>query len=263
MGRSSLKNVARLINVANTKVAPEVDFLANLKRSIEMTDEAGKGKPVSQTFKPSSMNCKRGNYYQLMGMTPDVPDSVYTSVGICNAGSDIHIRIQTAIMGMQKNGIDCKWVDVEKFVKQRRLDDLEIKMHTKTETKLYHKKYNLSFMCDGIIEYKGKYYIVEIKSEASSKFYTRDGVDPKHYKQATAYSLSFGIDNVIFIYVSRDNLEMKTFMFNVTDEMRQDLVNYMEEVNGYVEWQRVPPKGSIPRNICQYCGYKDQCRKDG
>ena len=39
------------------------------------------------------------------------------------------------------------------------------------ETKLYHKKLNMSFMTDGIIRYKGKYFIFEFKKETSDKFY--------------------------------------------------------------------------------------------
>ena len=262
MGRSSLKNVARLLDVANTKTPVEEDFLNDLKRSIEITNR-GDGKPASQTFKPSSMNCKRGNYYQLIGVTPDYNESPYNMAGICNAGSDIHIRTQTAIIQMKKSGMDCKWVDVEKFVRSRKLTDLIIRSKTDTETKLYNKKYNISFMCDGIIEYKGKYYIVEIKTETSSKFYTRDAVDPKHHKQAIAYSLSFGIDSIIFIYISRDNLEMKTFMYNVTDDMRNDMVDYIADVTQYAKNGIVPPKETLPRNICTYCAYQTQCRKDG
>ena len=261
MSRESLKNVARLINVATKEVPAEESFLADLKRSIEVTDEKGWGLP-SKTFKPSGINCKRASYYQVSGVEPDKGKSSYSMVGICNAGTDIHVRVQNAVIGMKENGIDCEWVDVEDFVKSRELTDLEVRAKTGTETKLYNKKYNMSFMCDGIVRYRGKYYILEFKTETSTKWYSRDGVDKKHYNQGICYSLNFGMDDVIFIYIDRDMLQMKSFMFHVTDEMRQTIIDYIEYVNGYVERKIAPPKPDIERRICQYCIYRTQCGKD-
>lgn len=262
MSRASLKSVSRLIDILENKenTPVEAQFLDDLKRSIELTDAKGI-RPVSQTFKPSSMNCMRNSYFQLIGAMPDVEPRSFTSIGITNSGSDIHERVQQAVCDMHLNSMDCEYVDVNKFVLSRNLVDLEVKAQKGFETKLYNKRYNISFMCDGIISYKGRYYILEIKTEASSKWYSRDGVDPKHYQQATAYSLSMGLDNVIFLYVDRDMLNMKSFMFHVTDDMRNEMVNYIETVQGYVERNIVPPKGDISRNVCQYCGYQNICKR--
>ena len=96
MARNSLKNVCRLIEQAKDKLSPEQSFLADLKRSIELEDEKHRKKP-SQSYKPSSMNCIRNMYYQLSGAEPELGNSSYCLVGICNSGSDIHIRVQTAV----------------------------------------------------------------------------------------------------------------------------------------------------------------------
>ena len=263
MARQSLKNVIRLIESAKEKVPVEQDFLQDLKRSIELIADKNSGLP-SKTYKPSGMNCIRASYYQVMGIQPDESHSNYTMVGICNAGTDIHVRVQTAVEQMKDNGIDCEYIDVADFVKQRNLDYLEIKSKSGMETKLYHKNLNMSFMCDGIIKYKGRYYILELKTESSFKFMNRKDVDPSHYNQGTAYSLAFGIDQVLFVYISRDVLDMKAFMFNVTDEMRGSLVNYIRRCDGYVERQIAPPKPeNVARKTCTYCGYRNQCKKDG
>lgn len=259
MARNSLRNVCRLIDSANTNTSPENDFLEDLKRSIEITENKNAGKP-SQTYKPSSMKCVRNMYYQVTGSEPDVSDAKYTMVGICNSGSDIHIRIQQAIEGMKENGIDCEYIDVADFVKSRNLDYLEIKDKKGMETKLYHKLLNMSFMTDGIIRYKNHYYILEIKTENSYKWTTRKGVAEEHYPQGTAYSISFGLDEVIFLYINRDNLDMKAFMLNVTDEMKQDLVARIDESDRYVKLKKAPPKPiDLPKNACSYCGYKHLC----
>lgn len=263
MARQSLKNIIRLIDAAKEQVPVEQEFLADLKRSIELNDEKGRRLP-SKTYKPSGMNCIRASYYQVMGVEPDESSSSYTMVGICNSGTDIHVRVQTAVAEMKENGIDCEYLDVAEFVKSRELDNLEIKSKSGMETKLYHKRLNMSFMCDGIIRYKGKYYILELKTESSYKFMNRHDVDPSHYNQGTAYSLAFGLDNVLFVYISRDILDMKAFMFNVTNEMRSHLVDYIDECDSYVRRQIAPPKPeNVLKKTCSFCSYKRECKKDG
>jgi CRISPR/Cas system-associated exonuclease Cas4 (RecB family) len=244
-------------------MAPEQQFLHDLKKTIELEDEKNSRKP-SQTYKPSSMNCIRNMYYQVTGTDPDTTGgSNYTLVGICNSGTDIHIRTQTAIESMKSNGIDCEYIDVAQFVKQRKLKDLEIKEKTGMETKLYHKKLNMSFMCDGIIKYKNHYYILEVKTETSSKWWSREGVDEKHYKQGTAYSIAFGIDEVIFLYINRDVLDMKTFLFVPTDEMKEELIGTIEECDEYVKKLITPPKpDNVLKKTCEFCSYRERCRKE-
>lgn len=263
MARSSLKNVMRLVNIEKEKLSPEQSFLEDLKRSIELTDMKNSQLP-SKTFKPSSMNCIRASYYQIMGKPIDNTGSSYVSVGICNSGSDIHERIQQAVSEMILNNMDCEYVDVGDYLKKHKIKDVEIKSKIGFETKLYSPKYNISFMCDGIIKYKNHYYILEFKTETSNKFFMRKEVDISHYKQGTAYSLLLRINEVIFVYISRDTLDMKSFMFTPTDEMKQDLIAYIDECTEYVNLQTSPPKPlNVEKKTCQYCNYKTQCRKDG
>lgn len=263
MARNSLKNVCRLIETVKETLLPEQDFLQDLKRSIEMTADKDQRLP-SKTYKPSSMNCIRASYYQIMGIQPDESSSSYSMVGICNSGTDIHVRIQTAVEMMKDNGMDCEYIDVAEYVKSRNLDYLNIVSRNGMETKLYHKKLNMSFMCDGIIKYKSHYYILELKTESSYKFMNRKGVDPSHYHQGTAYSIAFNIPEVLFVYINRDVLDMKAFMFVPTDEMKHELIGYIEECDGYVSRHIAPPKPeNVTKKACGYCMYKKQCRKDG
>lgn len=267
MARASLKNVCNLLKASQETLPVEQMFLADLKRSIEMTDKKNSRLP-SQTYKPSSMQCIRNMYYQVTGHEQDECDSNYSLVGICNSGSDIHQRVQQSVLDMASNGIDCEYCNVADYVRHRQLDYLEIKAEPNIEqgdyeTKLYHKDLNISFLCDGIIRYKGKYYILELKTESAYKWTSRQGVDPKHYAQGTAYSMAFGIDNVIFVYISRDVLDMKAFMFTPTDDMKNDLMGRIITCDGYVKNGIVPPKPEdISNKVCTYCAYRESCRKD-
>lgn len=261
MARDSLKSVMRLIDATAKQLPPEQSFLADLKKSIEVEDLNGYRKP-SQTYKPSGMNCIRSMYYQVVGKDVKPSTSGYMMTGICNSGTDIHIRIQNYIESMKKNGIDCEYIDVADFINTRELNDLEIKERCGMETKLYHKKLNMSFMTDGIIKYKGKYYILEIKTEASFKWQNRKDVDPKHYNQGTAYSIAFGLDDIIFLYINRDVMDMKTFMFHVTDDMKQNLIGKITDCDGYVQRLITPPKPDINKRECNYCMYKEICENE-
>ena len=266
MARNSLKNVCRLIQEVAVQSPVEQSFLSDLKRSIELTDKANSRMP-SRTYKPSSMHCIRNMYYQRTGAQQDDGETSYTLIGICNSGSDIHQRIQQSVLDMKTNDIDCEYMNVADFVRSRELKQLNIVKEPDFEgkdyeTKLFHTGLNMSFLCDGIIRYKNRYYILELKTESASKWVMRKGVDPKHYMQATAYSIAFDLPDVIFVYISRDMLDMKAFMFTPTDDMKSELIGKISNCDDYINKGQIPPKpDDLPRAVCEYCCYKTLCRQ--
>jgi len=265
MARSqALLNVLNLVDAAKDDLPVEQQFLGDLKASIEKQDEAGSRKP-STTYKPSSLHCIRNMYFQVTGATPEGDRASSELVGICESGSDRHERIQNAVMHMKDFGIDCEYVNVGDYVKQRQesgeLLDLEVVSQQGNETKLYNKAFNMSFLCDGIIRYKGRYYILEIKTETSNKFWDRHEINPDHILQGIAYSINFNLDNVLFLYECRDNCSKKAFMLEVTDKMKQDLVGKITECDGYVSRLIPPPKpADLSKKACAYCGYSTLCK---
>ena len=261
MARGSLKNVARLLKNINEEIPVEQQFIYDLTKSIEMTADKESRKP-SQTYKPSGMNCMRASYYQVKGEEPDESDSSYSMIGIGESGTDRHIRIQTAIEEMKQNGFDCEYIDVETFIKQRNLTDIEVREKSGMETKCYNKALNMSFLTDGIIKYKNKYYIFEFKTETSNKWFARNGVDKKHYHQGTAYALNFNLDDVMFVYENRDTCLKKAYILHITDEMKNDIVGYISNCDSYIDNNQVPEK-VLDNKICKYCSYRKRCEKDG
>lgn len=262
MARQSLKSVCRLIDAVKEEIPVEQSFLNDLRRSVEIVAQRSASKP-SQTYKPSGMNCIRQSYYQVSGVDTDLGVASYNGVAICETGTDRHVRIQNAVDKMKETGMDCEYVDVAEFVKSRGLDYLEIRSKEGNETKLYHKALNISFMCDGIIKYHDHYYIIEFKTEGSSKFFSRKGVDKSHYNQAICYSMALGLPEVLFVYISRDTLDMKAFIYTVTDEMKEGIISYIEECDGYIKRKIAPPiPADIERKTCNYCPYVSTCRRD-
>ena len=267
MANSRLKSVLKLIDAVKEEIPVEQSFLNDLCRSIEMDAKASQRLP-SKTYKPSSMNCIRNMFYQVTGHPQDESETSYALVGICNSGTDIHKRVQDAVLQMKKYGMDCEYINVADFVRTRNLEYLTIVSEPNPtvgdyETKLYHNNLKLSFLCDGIIKYKDKYYILELKTESAYKWQSRTGVDPKHFAQGTSYSIAFNIPNVIFVYISRDVLSMKSYMFTPTDEMKEELLGKISECDNYVKKNTLPPiPENISKSVCEYCNYRASCKGD-
>lgn len=237
----------------------ESQFLSDLTQSIELTEKNNLREP-SRKYKPSSMNCIRNMYFQIIGQHVEDIGRPYSSIGIAETGTDRHIRIQAAVSSMRNNGFDCDYIDVEEYINSHldTITDVDVVRKNGAETLLYNKRYNMSFACDGIIKYKGEYYIIEFKTEGANKFSKRIYVDDSHLNQATAYSLSLKIDNVLFVYIDRDSLKMKAYMLNVTDTMRERIASKIDMCEYYVQNKQIPPKEKSYKN-CMFCNYKEYC----
>lgn len=262
MSRQSLKNIHNLIAAAKNELPIEQQFVNDLKTSIEKQHENQKRKP-SKSYKPSSLTCIRNMYFQIIGEEQEEERTNACLVGIVQTGSSRHDHLQENVTKMKDFGIDCEYVDVGEFVKRRNLDYLKIISKQGHETKLFHTGLNLSFLCDGIIKYKGQYYILEIKTETIYKWQSRKGVAKEHIAQGTAYSTCFGINKVLFLYENRDNCDKKAFLLEVTDDMKYDLIiSKIEECDRYVKLATIPPKPKeADTKFCQYCNYKTICRR--
>ncbi len=264
MSKQSLRNIHRLIKAATNEMPISQQFVADLKAAIEKQDSL-KGRKPSKSYKPSSMTCIRNMYFQVIGAEQDEGRANSCLIGMAQTGSHRHDKLQEAISLMKDFNIDCEYIDIEEFIKIRNLDHLQVVERKGFETKLYHKDLNISFMCDGIIKYKGQYYILEIKTETIYKWQSREGVSPEHIPQGSAYSLSLEVDQVLFLYENRDTCDKKAYVLEITDEMKYDLVlSKIEECDAYVDSLIPPPKPKdITKKDCQYCRYKKECRKAG
>lgn len=245
-----------------------IRFIDDLYSTIKKTKQE-EAHPSSKTFKPSSMKCPRNMQYQINGEEPEM-DMVNPSMErIGESGTDAHLRIQGWICKMKEKGFDCEYVNVADYIESRQavgqLLDVEIVRRPtqfEMETKLYNKKYNISFMCDGVIRFLGRYFIFEFKTETSFKHQKRLEMNEEHIPQICAYYLSLGIPDIMMLYENRDTCSHKAFAVTVTDEMVWDnVLSKIEEVNSCNEL-KVPATAKVSPG-CQYCKYKKKCRMDG
>lgn len=263
MAKGSLKNIHRLIGVATTQAPINEQFLLDLTSGIERLDQASGRKP-SKSYKPSSMVCIRNMYFQKTGTDDDGERSSSQLIGMGQSGSSRHDSLQSTIAKLKDIGVDCEYIDVADYVEANQLTHLTIVSKQGNETKLFHKGLCISFLCDGIIKYKGKYYILEIKTETMHKFIGRQDVAEEHHIQGITYSLCTGINDVMFLYENRDSCDKKAYLFHVSDKQKFEVVNRIEECDSYVNKLIPPPKPTdIPKKTCTYCKYKKACKKAG
>lgn len=263
MARLNFSGLNKLVKSSTTEgVADSQRFLTELENSIEKTEKQRKHSKGSIAYKPSSMNCVRMMYYYMTDAEKDEQVADCGLIGICESGTDRHERIQQAVCDMKENGYDCEYINVADYIKENNVQDLVVLEQSGYETKLWHEKLNLRFMCDGIIKYKGKYYILEIKTEASFKWQSRNEVDPSHYTQACTYSHTIGIPDVMFLYENRDTCGKKCFIFRPTTEQIEEFVlKKIEDCNKHITEQRIPAVPSdITAKTCRYCIYKTTCK---
>lgn len=263
-GQGSLKNIHNLIKAAVQELPIEEQFLQDLKFGIEKLHEKETRAP-SRSYKPSSLNCSRNMYFQIKGEKRDEERMSSCLIGIVQSGSDRHDKIQEATSKLKDLGIDCTYVDVAEYVQSRNLTHLEIVSRQGYETKLLNRDLNLSFLCDGIIRYRGRYYILEIKTETISKWQNRNAVAEEHINQGTAYATCFNINQIIFLYENRDNCDKKAYLLDITEEMKQErVIKKIKECDKYVAISVPPPiLKTITRKDCQYCNYKTACQRAG
>ncbi len=252
----NLKALHRAISKGG-EISVEQRFL----KQLELTIQEGEGvqKIPSKNYKPSSLNCSRQMFYYRRGTAVDPVPVSSSLVGVAQSGTDRHVRIQKAIMAMRKRGYDCDYIDVAEFIKKFKPAGTEVVGKRGPETKCYNRIYDMSFMCDGILRIGKEYYVLEIKTESTFKFTSRFGVDEKHYAQATCYSLLLGLSKIIFLYENRDTCTKKTFLFEVTEKMRQDIREKISFVEKCVK-DDILPAPCKNEKVCMYCGYSLKCR---
>ena len=251
------KTLLNLIKTRLDVLPPEESFLVDLKATVSAENPPRKR---SSHYKPSSLNCMRIMYFDRVQAPIDSSYNDYSGIRICETGSNSHENIQHYISLMSKYGKPCEWVDVEQYVKEHNLDYLRITSKKQYETHLIDTRYDLSFLCDGIIRYKGKYYIFEAKTETDDKGLSRENASEDHKFQSYAYSLSLQIPDIMWLYEERNYCIPKTFHTVVTDENRMELVRRIETVNQCVK-DLVPPEKCGNRKVCQYCCYKSCCKQ--
>ena len=262
-----------------------------------MTAENPNSPKKAGFIRPSSLTrCLRKLVFEYQGVEEERSYDGTPRIG--ESGTDAHTRIQGYIMKMKEHGHDITFMSVEEYLEKFPNPDLEIideaKDHKITfvdvvkneihyddkvkslteymeryrgpETLVYNKRTKSRFKTDGIILWSGKYYVLEIKTENTTKFNkhktTKEPYE-KHKLQGTYYgSEAFGIDRVMFLYEHRDTCKFFVSIFKITPEDKK-LVRYLvDETLRYGDNGWIAPR-TVDKDECRFCPYLDRCTKIG
>ena len=263
------RRLLNLINNNKPQLPANKKFLADVMSCIERMEQEGR-RTGSNYYKPSSLYCMRNMYFTRSIAPQDRVVVDFISTGMADTVTDRHERLLNVLLNMEKMGYDWKYLDVAEYVKQKqkfgKCKSLIVKGTQGAETHLIDTVLNLSFKCDGIIRRisTNEDYLFEFKNVVSFKFNQLDThCLEQHHNQVICYCTALDLDKAFVTYENRDicTLEVPE-VFEVTQDMKNWLVNYISECEGYVERMIAPPKTEDTKN-CKYCPYKGICRKVG
>lgn len=262
--------IGKLVNAAVRKQPLHKAFLTDLMKSIELADMNG-GRKSSQYYKPSSLVCMRQMFFTRIGEQADESRSEYNLIGMADTGTRRHVAIQDAVMLMESQGYDWRYLDVSEYLAKKWAEgkclDIVVKGKRGAETHLFHKVLLISFMCDGIIERisTGECFLFEFKNQISFKYATKaDGhIDAEHVDQVSCYGMCLDLDYALVLYENRDSCTLECpEVFEITPELKQGIVDKILECESYVE-RLVPPPKYENTKPCRWCKYQTACRKVG
>lgn len=260
----------KLLNIINSnkkQLPANKKFLMDIMSCAERI-EAEQRRTGSSYYKPSSLHCMRNMYFTRNKAPQDPSPSEYNSIGMADTGTARHEAIQNVLLKMREMGYDWEYVDVGEYIKKKqsfgKCKNIKVKEQCGAETHLIDTVLNLSFRCDGIIRRisTNEYYLFEFKNVVSFKFnQLEDHCLEQHHNQVICYCTALDLDKAFVTYENRDicTLEVPE-IFEVTQDMKDWLVGYIQECEWYVERMIAPPKTDDTKH-CKWCRYKDICRK--
>lgn len=251
----SFKSIGARVKAARGDNPTASLFLNDLNYSIM---QQMKPYTPSATFKPSALTCTTLMYWHVTGEPQTDSSESVTGLGMMESGTDRHERLQAHIDQMCELTV-WEYVDVEQWIQENNITDVEVRGKKGYETKCYSPKYNLSFQVDGILRNveTGDTYILEIKTEGMGKHNKRTTFEEGHLEQATAYGHVLNINQVMFLYECRDTLNKKAYVGIITELLVSMLLDKFAEVNRMVEAGK--PVICEVFWLCKYCNYRTLC----
>ena len=237
------------------------DFIYLYERLVDNEIAARNAQPKHQTFAPSQMRCDRISWFRLRGVQPDkikTPDR--TLEFSANVGAACHEIIQKRLA----NCTDIKWLQVDDWLLSHgQIFDWTVRQNGYEQQIECYKPFPIRFACDGLIEFKGKTYLLEIKTSEFSSFQELISPKEKHIDQIECYAALLDISNVLVLYQDRQYGGLKCFEIVISDREKQEIINKMQHVMDLVEAHIAPdrlPKGD-PDCTPNMCPYFEKCKE--
>lgn len=241
--------------------AASSDLIELYEEIVDSEIESSRNKPKHKSFAPSQMRCDRISWFRLRGVQPD---KVGTPDRTLQFSAEVGIACHEMI---QKRLSDCnkiKWLDVDKWLESHgEAYDWYVKQSGYEQQIEMIKPYPIRFACDGLIEFGGQVYLLEIKTSEFSSFQDLIEPKPKHMDQIKCYATLLDISKVLVLYVDRTYGSLKCFEVDISDGEKQAIRDKMTHVMDLVQANIAPdklPKGDPDCNS-NMCPYFDKCKE--
>lgn len=251
-------------HLARFNSATSSEFLDFYEGYVDSKIREGAARPSHLTFAASSFRCNRRSWFRLRGVKPDVAKTLDKTLNFtAEIGTACHRIIQKNL----KAALGDDWVSVEDHIKEINFPyEYTIKADDDGfEHQIEIVSPPIRFACDGIIRWKGKKYLLEIKT---SEFSSWDNLmDPKeeHVDQIKCYATLLQLDGVLFLYQDRQYGGFKCYEVAITSIEMQEVLDRFTYVLDMVEKNLAPdplPKGD---KWCSpsMCPYYKKCSEYG
>ena len=119
----------------------------------------------------------------------------------------------------------------------------------------------ISGRADAIISDGADLYVLDIKSMNSMVFRNLEEPKGENINQVQLYMHYFKVKKGILLYVSKDNQELKEFIFEYDPALCRGLLKGLESLKVKIEKNIIPPRidGYPDDWQCKYCSFREIC----
>lgn len=236
------------------------EFLNFYENALDDSIREGESRIPSRTFAPSQIRCKRVSWFRLRGTSPEQETTVDRTLSFTTIlGTACHKNIQEILS--QKLG--CDWISPEKYMELKHLPYKYTCIKNDFETLIeIFDPVPIKFAPDGIIFWKDKYWLLEIKTSEYSSFEKLSNTKPQHLDQVKCYATLLGIPNVLVLYQDRMYGNLKCFEVQISSLDMQEIWNMFAEVLDCADKNIAPPRPENTRYCTpSYCRYCNVCKE--
>lgn len=251
---------ADFARVTRFNSANSCDFLDMFEKAWEEKIAEEDAKPKNKTIAPSAAYCMKQNWFRLRGVQPDVAKNPDRTLDFtAQVGTSCHESIQSLL----QNVLGEDWLDIGEYLKSiNPRYEYTVELHG-YESRIAIENPPIRFACDGIIRWKGKIYLLEIKTSDFSSWEKLTGPKSIHIDQVNSYATLFGIHDVLMMYQDRQYGGLKCFEVHISDldiKATWDTFEYIVDMAD----KNLPPKGLPPgdsRCSPSMCPYHKKCKE--
>lgn len=114
---------------------------------------------------------------------------------------------------------------------------------------------------DAIVSDKKQLYVLDIKSMNSMVFRSMSEAKPENIDQLQLYLHYFEISKGILLYVNKDNLDLKEYIFDYNKNRAEFLLKGLADLRDKINSDILPVRiAGYPNDWqCRFCSYKNTC----